>query len=122
MLIITLSTSGVLQAMSTFPSQCKNKSAYFIKKKLDEPVSDQNVEASIIYGDLCAKPIDQLAVLTEEVNLKLNHELFTYGKAELFHNTFVDNYCITKSPFASILIFPHLYWLSQREVSSEEVH
>ncbi|KAI5737346.1 hypothetical protein M8J76_012600 [Diaphorina citri] len=67
MLIITLSTSGVLQAMSTFPSQCKNKSAYFIKKKLDEPVSDQNVEASIIYGDLCAKPIDQLAVLTEEV-------------------------------------------------------
>lgn len=96
MLIITLSSSGILQALSTFPSNCKNKSAYFIKKRLVETISDQNVENEIIFGDLCAKPIDQLAVLTEEVrsesriNLLLLYHVenmdFPLGVRFLSHN------------------------------------
>lgn len=44
----------------------KNKGAYFVKKTMGV-VAKIDVNVQIIYGDLATKPIEQLAILVDEV-------------------------------------------------------
>lgn len=65
-LILTLSPAGVIIPSWSFPSNPKSKSSYFIRR-LPEPITDENVRSMLIFGDVSGKPIDELAVLVEEV-------------------------------------------------------
>jgi hypothetical protein len=69
LLVLAGSTSGLLQPMHSFPSACsRSKSCYFIKKAA-EPVTKENFRSILIFGDIGAKPVDELAVLVQEVLL-----------------------------------------------------
>ena len=58
--------SAQLQVSSTFPIVLKNK-AVFIAKRSKGPVPKDNLESSLIYGDMATKPIEHLAALVDEV-------------------------------------------------------
>jgi hypothetical protein len=69
LLVLTGSSSGMLQPMHSFPSaSSRSKSCYFIRKTA-EPVTKENFRNVLIFGDVAAKPVDQLAVLVQEVCL-----------------------------------------------------
>jgi len=69
LLVLTVSSSGVVQPMHSFPSASSRlKSCYFIRKTA-EPVTKENFHNILIFGDVAAKPVDQLAVLVQEVCL-----------------------------------------------------
>ena len=69
LLVLSGSTSGVLQPMHGFPSASSRlKSCYFIRKTA-EPVTKENFRNILIFGDVAAKPVDQLAVVVQEVCL-----------------------------------------------------
>ncbi|KAL1129232.1 hypothetical protein AAG570_013761 [Ranatra chinensis] len=65
-LIITLTSAGVLQPSTNFPVSSKSKSSYFIRRR-PEPLTAANVRQLLMFGDISPKPIDELAVLIEEV-------------------------------------------------------
>jgi hypothetical protein len=68
-LVLAGSSSGVLQPMHSFPSaSSRSKSCYFIRKTA-EPVTKENFRNVLIFGDVAAKPVDQLAVVVQEVGL-----------------------------------------------------
>jgi dynein heavy chain len=69
LLVLTVSSSGVAQPTHSFPSTSSRlKTCYFIRKTA-EPVTKENFRSILIFGDVAAKPVDQLAVLVQEVCL-----------------------------------------------------
>lgn len=66
-LIIKLTSAGVLTPSLSFSNATKTKSSYFIRKR-PEPITAANYKSMLIYGDVSPKPIDELAILVEEVN------------------------------------------------------
>jgi hypothetical protein len=69
LLVLAGTTSGLLQPMHSFPpASSRSKSCYFIKKAA-EPVTKENFRNVLIFGDIGAKPVDELAVLVQEVLL-----------------------------------------------------
>jgi hypothetical protein len=69
LLVLTVSSSGVVQPTHSFPSaSSRSKSCYFIRKTA-EAVTKENFRNILIFGDVAAKPVDQLAVLVQEVCL-----------------------------------------------------
>lgn len=67
-LLITLTSAGMLTPSTTFPASSKTKSSYFIRRR-PEPITAENIRQVIIFGDVSPKPIDDLAVLVEEVSI-----------------------------------------------------
>lgn len=65
-LIITLTSAGVLLPSLTFPTGGKTKSSYFARVK-PEPVTAENIRKCLIFGDISPRPLEDLAVLVEEV-------------------------------------------------------
>lgn len=70
LLILMTSSGGQLTPMTHFSSQIKSKASYFIRKK-DEAVTLENFRDVLIFGDMAGKPVEELAVLVEEVFLPL---------------------------------------------------
>ncbi|XP_054276549.1 dynein beta chain, ciliary [Macrosteles quadrilineatus] len=69
-LIILQNAAAQLIPSTTFPVNLKSKAAYFIKKsKLVVP--KENLSEVLILGDLATKPIEQLAVLVDEIFVPL---------------------------------------------------
>jgi hypothetical protein len=67
LLVLAGTSSGLLQPMHSFPSaSSRSKSCYFIKKAA-EPVTKENFRNVLIFGDIGTKPVDELAVLVQEV-------------------------------------------------------
>ncbi|EDS32929.1 dynein heavy chain [Culex quinquefasciatus] len=65
-LIVTLSNAGALIPTHYFPTTSKGKRCFFVK--IRETVLDiDNIREQIMYGDLSAGPIDDLAVIVDEV-------------------------------------------------------
>ncbi|XP_038108194.1 dynein beta chain, ciliary isoform X2 [Culex quinquefasciatus] len=65
-LIVTLSNAGALIPTHYFPTTSKGKRCFFVK--ICETVLDiDNIREQIMYGDLSAGPIDDLAVIVDEV-------------------------------------------------------
>uniref|UniRef100_A0A1B6BXH8 Dynein beta chain, ciliary-like n=1 Tax=Clastoptera arizonana TaxID=38151 RepID=A0A1B6BXH8_9HEMI len=69
-LLITLTSAGMLQPSTVFPAMSKTKSSYFIKKR-PEPVTPENIRQVLIFGDVSPNPIENLAVCLEEVYMPL---------------------------------------------------
>lgn len=67
-MILTVSASGLLTPLTSFPNVLKNKSSYFIKKS-NVALTAENLRKVLIYGDMSTKPVDELATLIEEVNI-----------------------------------------------------
>jgi hypothetical protein len=69
LLVLAGTSSGLLQPMHSFPSaSSRSKSCYFIKKAA-EPITKENFRNVLIFGDTGTKPVDELAVLVQEVLL-----------------------------------------------------
>lgn len=67
LLVLTRSSSGLIQPMHNFSSaSIQSKSCYFIRKA-EEPITKDNFRNILTFGDIAAKPVDQLAVLVQEV-------------------------------------------------------
>ncbi|XP_055624152.1 dynein beta chain, ciliary-like isoform X4 [Toxorhynchites rutilus septentrionalis] len=65
-LIVTLNNAGALIPTHFFPTAGKGKRCFFVKVK--ETVLDiDNIREQIMYGDLSANPIDDLAVIVDEI-------------------------------------------------------
>ena len=69
-LVMTLSPAGVLTPVLGFPTNAKTKSSYFIRKR-KEPVTKDNLRDLLIFGDMAPRPVDELAVLVDEVFMPL---------------------------------------------------
>lgn len=69
-LVMTLSPAGVLTPVLGFPTNAKTKSSYFIRKR-KEPVTRDNLRDLLIFGDMAPRPVDELAVLVDEVFMPL---------------------------------------------------
>ncbi|KAK2582958.1 hypothetical protein KPH14_009015 [Odynerus spinipes] len=67
-LTIQLSSTGVLTPFLEIPSSSKVKSSYFMKKNPIK-ITKANYREMLIVGDMAPKPIDEAAVLIEEVYL-----------------------------------------------------
>lgn len=65
-LLVTLTSAGSLVPSLTFPTSGKTKSSYFARVKA-EPITAENIRKCLIFGDISARPLDDLAVLVEEV-------------------------------------------------------
>ena len=65
--IITLPATGALTPQTNFPKGGKNKSVYFIKRLPNEPVKKEKLGEQLLFGDISAQPLEQLANLVEEV-------------------------------------------------------
>ncbi|XP_069700803.1 dynein beta chain, ciliary-like [Periplaneta americana] len=71
MLVMVGSASGIPTPQHSFPvSTGKGKSSYFIKKS-PEAITKENFRSLLIFGDIAAKPVDELAVLVQEVFVPL---------------------------------------------------
>ncbi|KAJ9598678.1 hypothetical protein L9F63_010627, partial [Diploptera punctata] len=69
-IIFGMNQSGLLVPSYDFPVAAKSKSCYFIKHK-PEPLTKDNFRKIIMFGDIAAKPIEELEVLVEEVFVPL---------------------------------------------------
>lgn len=67
-LLITLTSAGTLVPSLTFPTTGKTKSSYFARVK-PEPITASNLRKCLIFGDISPRPLEDLAVLVEEVNI-----------------------------------------------------
>ncbi|KAG8281332.1 hypothetical protein J6590_060968 [Homalodisca vitripennis] len=65
-LLVTLTSAGTLVPSLTFPTTGKTKSSYFARVK-PEPITPENIRKCLIFGDVSPKPLEDLAVLVEEV-------------------------------------------------------
>lgn len=70
LLIMSITAGGLLLPMTQFSSQLRTKFSYFIRKK-NEIVTMENFRSVLVFGDSAGKPVEELAVLTEEVFLPL---------------------------------------------------
>lgn len=70
LLIMMMTAGGQLLPMTQFTNQLRSKFSYFIRKK-NEIVTMENFRKVLIFGDSAGKPVEELAVLTEEVFLPL---------------------------------------------------
>lgn len=70
MLIMTITAGGQLLPMTQFSNQLRSKFSYFIRKK-KEIVSMENFRNVLVFGDSAGKPVEELAVVTEEIFLPL---------------------------------------------------
>jgi len=59
--------AGLLVPSYDFPISSKSNSCYFVKHK-PEALTQENFRKIVMFGDIAAKPIDQLGVLVEEVS------------------------------------------------------
>ncbi|KAK9702182.1 Dynein heavy chain region D6 P-loop domain [Popillia japonica] len=66
MMILCLSSAGVLIPLTRFSSSLKGKSCYFVKKE-ETHITDKNLRDVLILGEFSSKPVEELAVLTEQV-------------------------------------------------------
>lgn len=66
LLFLNYSSAGLIVPTDHFPPNLKSKSTYFIKVH-PVAVDMQNFRKVIVFGDISAKPIDELATLVEEV-------------------------------------------------------
>lgn len=69
-LIMIINIAGQLQPVTEFPNNLKTKSCYFIRKK-KEAITWQNFREVLLFGDMSPKPVDELAVLIEQVFVPL---------------------------------------------------
>ncbi|XP_052132343.1 dynein beta chain, ciliary-like [Frankliniella occidentalis] len=69
-LVMLLSPAGVLTPVLGFPTNAKGKSSYFIRKR-KEPVTKENLRDLLIFGDMAPRPVEELAVLVDEVFMPL---------------------------------------------------
>ncbi|XP_031327312.1 dynein beta chain, ciliary-like [Photinus pyralis] len=67
-LIMITSAAGQLMPVTEFPNNLKTKSSYFIRKK-KEVVTRDNIREVLLIGDMSPKPVEEIAVLVEEVFL-----------------------------------------------------
>lgn len=65
-LLVTLTSAGSLVPSLSFPTGGKTKSSYFARVKA-EPITAENIRKCLIFGDISPRPLDDLAVLVEEV-------------------------------------------------------
>lgn len=65
-LMMITNLAGLLQPVTEFPNNLKTKSCYFIRKK-KEVITMENFRDVLMFGDMSPKPVEELAVLTEEV-------------------------------------------------------
>lgn len=77
-LILCLSSAGVLLPLLKYSSTQKGKSCYFIKKTPTD-ITEENMREVLIIGEFSSKSVDELAVLTEEIffpllSNPLNHQ------------------------------------------------
>ncbi|XP_024080369.1 dynein beta chain, ciliary-like, partial [Cimex lectularius] len=70
LLVISQNNAAQLIPSTSFPVILKNKGAYFVKKNKG-PVPKTELNHHIIYGDLATKPIEQLAILVDEIFVPL---------------------------------------------------
>lgn len=66
MMIIYLHMSGALIPLLGFPPNPKQKFSYFVRKKPEE-ITEENISEMLIIGDMSNKPIEELAILVDEV-------------------------------------------------------
>ncbi|PSN39336.1 Dynein beta chain [Blattella germanica] len=69
-IVFALNPSGMLLPSYDFPIAAKAKSCYFIRK-VPVPIPKENFRDILIFGDISAKPIDELSVLVQEVFVPL---------------------------------------------------
>lgn len=69
-MIITTTSAGLLTPFTQYNSQIRSKYTYFIKKK-EEVVTVDNFADVVLFGDMAAKPIDELGVLLDTVLIPL---------------------------------------------------
>lgn len=70
MLILYTNLSGALIPILTFPLNVKQKFTYFVRRE-QEIITDENIGHMLMIGDMSHKPIDELAVLMEDVLVPL---------------------------------------------------
>lgn len=70
LLIMMITAGGQLLPMTQFTNQLRTKFSYFIRKR-KEVVTMENFRSLLMFGDSAGKPVEELAVLTEEVFLPL---------------------------------------------------
>lgn len=101
LLVLAGNSSGLLQPMHSFPSASSRlKSCYFIKKAA-EPVTKENFRNVLIFGDVGSKPVDELAVLVQEVvlfNFNSYQFMKCYKHSSGAHMTFQQHYLLTSVP------------------------
>ncbi|KAF2900340.1 hypothetical protein ILUMI_05842 [Ignelater luminosus] len=69
-LVMTINAGGQLQPVTEFPNNLKTKSSYFIRKQ-KEIITWENFREILLFGDMSPKPVEELAVLIEEVFVPL---------------------------------------------------
>ncbi|KAF6216233.1 hypothetical protein GE061_000573 [Apolygus lucorum] len=69
-LIFVLAYNGALCPSDQFPTACRTKACFFLKKEA-VPVTVDNMKSMFIFGDISPKALDQLAVLVEDVILPM---------------------------------------------------
>ncbi|PSN32950.1 Dynein beta chain [Blattella germanica] len=67
-IVFALNPSGMLLPSYDFPIAAKAKSCYFIRK-VPVPIPKENFRDILIFGDISAKPIDELSVLVQEFKI-----------------------------------------------------
>lgn len=70
MMILYTHMSGALVPLFTFPLNTKQKYTYFVRKK-EEMIVEENIAEMLLIGDMSPKPVDELAILIEEVFVPL---------------------------------------------------
>lgn len=68
LLILTMSAGGALTPLTKFTNVIRTKYTYFIKK-VPEVVTMENFRQVIFFGDMAARPIEELSVILENVFL-----------------------------------------------------
>lgn len=66
MMLLMITAGGTLQPSYTFTNQMKSKVTFFIRKK-PEAVTISNFRDVLLFGDMGCKPVEELAVLVEQV-------------------------------------------------------
>lgn len=67
---MTITGGGQLTPLTRFTKDIKSKASYFIRKK-PEAVTMENFRDVLIFGDMASRPIEELAVLVQEVFLPI---------------------------------------------------
>lgn len=70
MLILYTHLSGALIPILTFPLNIRQKFTYFVRKE-PEIITEENIAEMLMIGDMSHKPIEELAVLMQDVFVPL---------------------------------------------------
>lgn len=71
-LLISVTTTGNLSPSLSFPTQCRGKSCYFLRKFLIE-VTNSNIRENVIFGDMSHHPVEDLSILVDEIFFPILH-------------------------------------------------